>query len=173
VLQAISPERRAELQQAMVETYGAGGEQRAPQEAHNARAVRFLGLMRLYDFRGRTFLVPPIGFDDGCELQELQVGLAAWSLLVSQTAEALHALADQADSPELRGRMEALLQEHAQRLREHHNRLVRAVTLFHGLVRPLRRWDKLTWRWRGNPFANMSEREVAQGIDFFSRCRMT
>lgn len=95
------------------------------------------------EFRGRTYLVPPVPFVFGVALVGLQ--------------ERVRRLQDQPESPEMLAELESIMHE--------------AVALFPSLALPTG-WRRLFRRLLPNPFRNASEFEVGELIGFFSGCRM-
>ncbi len=112
-------------------------------ETRNLGPVQDLSRPLPLEFRGRTYLVPPVPFVFGVALVGLQ--------------ERVRRLQDQPDSTEMLAELERIMHE--------------AVALFPALVRPAG-WRRLVWRLLPNPFRNASEFEVGELIGFFSGCRM-
>lgn len=98
--------------------------------------------------RQRRFRVPPVGFRDGLVLAELQAELQR--LEENTPADARERVA------QLRAEL-AVLKD--------------AAALMHRLIRPLTWWDRLTWRWRGNPFTDVEAAELQRLFGFFCSAR--
>lgn len=133
-----SEERLAQVQAALAE------QARADEpEVRNLGPVQDLSRPLPLEFRGRTYLVPPVPFVFGVRLVGLQ--------------ERVRRLQHQPDSPESLAELRAILEE--------------AVEFFPGLARPTG-WRRFFRRVLPNPFRSASEFEIGELIGFFSGCRM-
>lgn len=133
-----SEERLAQVQAALASR----GRASEP-EVRNLGAVQDLSRPLPLEFRGRTYLVPPVPFVFGVRLVGLQ--------------ERVRRLQDRPDSPESLDELRAILEE--------------AVEIFPRLAYPAG-WRRLFWRIAPNPFRRASEFEIGELIGFFSGCRM-
>jgi hypothetical protein len=91
-----------------------------------------------------VFDTPPVPWQDGVKLIELQVRLAE-----------LHDKEVSTDT------MQALLTIYEE-----------CLPIFRRNVRPVALLDRLLWRWLSNPFANATAAEMSELLDFFFECRM-
>ncbi|HEX2091819.1 MAG TPA: hypothetical protein VHG28_05420 [Longimicrobiaceae bacterium] len=131
-------ERLAQVQAALAEQARA-----SEPEVRNLGPVLDLSRPLPLEFRGYTYLVPPVPFVFGVRLVGLQ--------------ERVRRLQDRPDSPESLDELQAILEE--------------AVELFPRLARPTG-WRRLFRRVLPNPFRSASEFEIGELIGFFSGCRM-
>ena len=133
-----SEERLAQVQAALAR------EARANEpEVRNLGPVQDLSRPLPLEFRGHTYLVPPVPFVFGVRLVGLQ--------------ERVRRLQERPDSPEALGELRAILED--------------AVEIFPRLARPTG-WRRLFRRVLPNPFRQASEFEIGELIGFFSGCRM-
>ena len=138
MLRPHSEERLAQVQAALAE------EARANEpEVRNMGPVQDLSRPLPLEFRGRTYLVPPVPFVFGVRLVGLQ--------------DRVRRLQNQPDSPEMLAELQAILEE--------------AVGMYPSLVRP-KGWRRLFWRVVPNPFRGASEFEIGELLGFFLGCRM-
>lgn len=138
MIQPHSEERLAQVQAALAEEIRA-----SEPEVRNLGPVQDLSGPLPLEFRGRTYLVPPVPFVFGVRLVGLQ--------------ERVRKLQDQPESEEALDELRSILHE--------------AVALFPSLVRPTG-WRRLFGRVLPNPFRNASEFEIGELMGFFSGCRM-
>lgn len=137
MIQPHSEERLAQVQAALAEQARA-----SEPEVRNLGPVLDLSGPLPLEFRGQTYLVPPVPFVFGVRLVGLQ--------------ERVRRLQDQPDTPAVLEELRAILEE--------------AVELFPSLVRP-RGWRRLIWRIAPNPFRGASEFEIGELMGFFLGCR--
>jgi hypothetical protein len=131
-------DRLAQVQAAMAE-------QATAREPANRNLGPVLDLSRPLplEFRGQTYLVPPVPYAVGVALVGLQ--------------ERVRRLQGQPESEETLTELRDILHD--------------AVALFPSLVRPTG-WRRLFRRVLPNPFRKASEFEIGELIGFFSGCRM-
>lgn len=97
-------------------------------------------------YRRRRFRVPPVSYRDGLALNALEVELA-----ILERAKDI-------DAENLRKRLEILID---------------SVAIMWRLVRPIGWWERLTWRWRANPFEHAEAAELGRLFAFFCSARPT
>ena len=131
-------DRLAQVQAALAEEARAN-----TPEVRNLGPAQDLSRPLPLEFRGRTYLVPPVPFVFGVALVGLQ-----------ERVRRLQGLPEGADY--LR-ELQAILDE--------------AVETFPALVRPVG-WRRLFWRFTPNPFRHASEFEIGELLGFFLGCRM-
>jgi hypothetical protein len=118
-----------------------------PEPVNRAYALA-LGGDSILRFRNRVFRVPPISYPAGLRLQVLHVRLRK----VASGANA-------------DGESDASLRELLAVLDE-------AARLCWSLCRPVSLWDRLFWRWLGNPFLGAASiQELGEIVGFFFECR--
>lgn len=116
-----------------------------PPQPANVEAAITLADSSLLTYRRRRFRVPPIPARQGFMLRALEARLG----LVER---------GELSRENLRERL-ALLEE--------------MVALMWVLVQPLGWWDRLTWRWRANPFRTADAGELVVLLNFFFAARTT
>ncbi len=115
----------------------------------NIVAVDFLTATVRFRYRKRVFDIPPIPYLPGLQLQKVELELQRLG-----------------DSPPDED-------EAGNKLVELRDMLVDMQRIMWRHVRPVTRFDKTFWRWRGNPFSDASRAEVAELLSFFLQCRTT
>jgi hypothetical protein len=110
----------------------------------NGAAVAAFRSRGSFVYRGREYLVPPLSYQAGIDLQLI--------------AQRMKPLQHQEATPEHLGSMGACLADLAR--------------VFRANCRPRSLWRRLVWVLGPNPFRSMSESEAGQLHGFFWQCRM-
>jgi len=121
--------------------------------ADAATQAHDLGYILLFlKYRARHFRVPPVPYRAGLQLMVLDRQIARLRRRLKEEPENVEALVE----------MEAAM--------------TATADLWWGLVEPVGWFDRLTWRWRENPFLGMEAREFMELRGFFfaarTRCRV-
>jgi hypothetical protein len=99
-------------------------------------------------YRTRRFRVPPVPWRDGLRMLVLDRHIARLNKTLTTDAASVA------------------------RLVELEYVMLRMVETWKRLVRPMGWWDRLTWRWQGNPFEDVNPFEFRALRDFFCDARM-
>lgn len=115
----------------------------------NIVAVEALTATVRFRYRGRVFDAPPIPTLPGLKLQAMELELER----IGNEPPILN-------DPEAYDKMAALKEM-----------LLEMADIMWKHVEPVSTWDRLFWKWRDNPFLDMSRKEVAELLAFFSQSR--
>lgn len=99
----------------------------------------------LVRYRGRVFRVPPVPYKQGLWLLALDQELRRLNNMLANEENIRHTVAV----------------------------IASMLEVFHSLVRPDTLYDRLTWRWRDNPFLHAEINEVNELTRFFCLTRMS
>ena len=148
-LQLSTPEQLAAAQKLLRE------EVKPPEQVmQNVGLATRLEADALLSYRGQLYTVPPVPYPPGLELQEIRLHIQKLSTIEERAIE-------QEDT-------EALHLVYVQMAEI----MTRARNLYWTLVKPATLLRRLVWRWMDNPFANCSNSEFGELLNFFSSCRM-
>lgn len=136
----------------------------------NTDTVASLHQSDVLEYRGRTYLVPPVAYFDGADCQRLNLRIATLSrslrLLTGQMAH----LAEQDVSEENQAVLQHLLTRYEHDIGAMVGMCEQAVAKMKRLVRPMGWWDRVTWPWR-QPFLRADDSEITELLGFFSTRR--